>query len=109
MNTKILGSNIQKFRLEKKLTQDAVAEQSGLSTVYYRQIELGHKIPRLETFLKIAEVLNIPTDKLLSGNVSWTDSINTYEVMEKLGQLPQKKRDSALAMIDVIIDKLKEI
>ena len=109
MDTKTLGTNIQKFRLEKNLTQEAVAEKSGLSTVYYRQIELGHKVPRLETFLRIAESLDTPTDKLLSGNVSWTDEINTYEVIEKLEQLSEKKRKSALTMLDMYIETIKEL
>lgn len=55
-------------------------------------IELGHKTPKLETFIKIAEVLRTPLDKLLSGNVSWTDKINTYEILEKLNELPSMER-----------------
>ena len=59
MDAKALGSNIHKYRLAKGLTQDAAAEKCGLSTNYFRQIELGHKVPRLETFLRIAEVLEV--------------------------------------------------
>lgn len=109
MDSKALGANIQKYRLANNMTQEAVAEKSGLSTVYFRQIELGHKTPRLETFLRIAEVLNTPTDKLLSGNVSWTDEINTYEVIEKLDGLSNKKRTATLEMLDMYIKTIKDL
>ncbi|MDT4375381.1 helix-turn-helix transcriptional regulator [Blautia coccoides] len=70
MDTRTLGANIQKYRKDHNLTQEQAAESCGLSVGYYRQIEQGHKLPKLETFIKIAEVLGTPTDKLLSGNVT---------------------------------------
>ena len=109
MDLKSLGSNIRKYRLEKGITQETAAEQSGISTVYFRQIELGLRTPKLETFLKIAEAIDTPTDKLLSGNVSWTDTINTYGVIEKLDMLSEKERVIALNTLDTLITSLKEM
>lgn len=109
MDINKLGANIRKYRLEKKLTQEQVAEQCQISAVYLRQIELGFKTPKLETFIKIAEALQTPTDKLLSGSVTWTDSINTYGVVEKLDTLNQKERDLALKILDDVITSLKEM
>lgn len=102
-----LGANIKKYRLEQGLTQEYVAEQCSLSAGYYKMIELGHKTPKLETFIKIAEVLHTPLDKLLSGNVSWTDKINTYEILEKLNELPSAERQEAIRLLEYHIQILK--
>lgn len=108
MDTRILGANIKKYRKAQNMTQKETAEKCGLSEVYYRQIELGHKIPRLETFLRIAETLSTPTDKLLSGNVSWTEDIETYAILEKLNALPKQERNEALQLLDFHIELLKK-
>ncbi len=108
MNTNCLGANIKKYRLEKGFTQDQAAEKCGLSSVYYRQIEQGNKVPRLETFLKIAEMLETPTDKLFAGNVSWTESIETYDILEKLNALPEDRRKEAISLLNSHIKLLQE-
>ncbi len=108
MDSTHLGANIKKYRIEKGYTQEHAAELCGLSLVYFRQIEQGHKTPRLETFLKIAEMLETPTDKLLSGNISWTEQVQTYEIIEKLSQLSKENRQEALSLLDFHIELLKK-
>lgn len=103
----VLGSNIKKYRQEQNMTQEYVAEQCAISAGYYKMIELGHKVPKLETFIKIAEVIQTPLDKLLSGNVSWTDKINTYEILEKLSELPSAERQEAIRLLEYHIQLLK--
>lgn len=107
MDARTLGANIQKYRRCHHITQEKAAESCGLSVGYFRQIEQGHKIPKLETFLKIAEVLGTPTDKLLSGNLSWTDQVETYGILEKLEKLPEQERSEALQLLDCHIEILK--
>ena len=51
MDSKILGANIKKARLDNDMTQEEVASVVGLSVNYYRQIELGNKVPQLKTFV----------------------------------------------------------
>ena len=109
MDTKQLGSNIQKYRIEKGLTQDAAAEKCGLSSNYLRQIELGYKVPRLETFLKIAEVLEASTDLLLSGDIDWTTEVRSNALYKKLENLPAKKQLLVLDTIDTLVDGIKKL
>jgi transcriptional regulator with XRE-family HTH domain len=92
VDTKILGMNVRKYRKEANLTQGKAAELVGISPLYLRQIELGNKVPRLETFIRIAEVLHTPTDKLLCGNLSWSSEVKASELQEKLGHLPYEKK-----------------
>jgi transcriptional regulator with XRE-family HTH domain len=108
MDSRALGANIKKFRKELNLTQEEAAAKCGLSTSYYRQLEQGFKLPKLETFIRISEVLHTPTDKLLSGNTTWTENIKTYSVIEKLEKLPEQERSEALRLLDYHIEILKK-
>ena len=103
MDAKILGQNIKKYRKEAGLTQDKAAELSGLSVNYFRQLELGNKTPRLETFIKIAEALHVSADRLLSGNLSWTPDIVTGELQEQLARLPSGKKQYILTVLETMI------
>ena len=109
MDAKIFGSNIHKYRVAKGLTQDDAAEQCGLSTNYFRQIELGNKVPRLETFLRIAEVLGVSTDLLFTGNFSWATETRTNELYEKIEELPTKQQELILSAVDTLVEGIKKL
>lgn len=109
MDAKIFGSNIHKYRIAKGLTQEDAAEQCGLSANYFRQIELGNKVPRLETFLRIAEVLGVSTDLLFAGNFSWVLEARSNELFEKIEKLPSKQQDFILSTVDALVEGIKKI
>ena len=46
------------------MKQEELAEYVNLSPNYMSAIERGAKIPRLETFIRIANALNVPSDLL---------------------------------------------
>ena len=58
INKVIIGKIIQKYRREKKLTQDQLAEKVDLSTNYLSKVERGLNSINVETFLKMAGVLD---------------------------------------------------
>ena len=55
-----------KLRKEKKKTQACIANEVGIDRGYYSNIENGKKMGSLDTWLKIAKVLEIPPVELLS-------------------------------------------
>lgn len=67
INIKLLGSNVKKFRIEKKLTQEKLAALTGLSTQYIGNIERGNTTTSIDTLIKICNILDItPNDLLIS-------------------------------------------
>jgi transcriptional regulator with XRE-family HTH domain len=60
-----LGENLRAARTEKELTQEQVAERSGVQAGEISRIELGKRDPQLSTILKIAKALELPPGKLL--------------------------------------------
>ena len=105
MNLKTIGKNIRKYRKEKDIRQDKLAEMADLSTNYIGMIERGEKVPSLETFLKICVALDVSADMLLADT-----NYNGYRVKDsilsdKLNTLPENERNKIYEIIDVMIDK----
>ena len=53
MKFESIGKNIRRFRKERGYRQEDLAEMVGLSVNYMGAIELGDKLPSLETFITI--------------------------------------------------------
>ena len=75
MTTDSIGRNIRKYRMEKKMRQEDLAEKTGLSANYIGMLERGEKLPALDTFI----LLN---DKLQSLPEAERNKI--YEVIDTL-------------------------
>ena len=60
---KVFGQNVKKFRLEKHLSQEALAEKSNLHRTYISAIECFRRSIALENIRRIADALNIETYK----------------------------------------------
>ena len=59
-----IGKNIRRFRTEKKMRQENLAERAGLSTNYIGMVERGEKIPSLESFIGIVNALGVSADMI---------------------------------------------
>lgn len=107
MDAKALGANIAKYRRMTGMTQEEVGEKCGVTGPYLRQIELGFKVPRLETFLKIAETLHVSADLLLAGNLSTAYATRSTELSEKISELSAEKQAFILEAIEMIVNGIK--
>jgi len=60
-----LGENLRAAREEREMTQEQVAERSGVQAGEISRIETGKRDPQVSTLLKIAKALKVPPGKLL--------------------------------------------
>jgi quercetin dioxygenase-like cupin family protein len=60
-----IGQKIKKARTEKKFTLDRVANETGFSIEYLKQVEAGKAIPPVGALLQIARALEIDSGSLL--------------------------------------------
>lgn len=61
------GSNVRRLRLERGLSQEALADQVELAVTYVGQIERGRRNPTLEVVERFARVLESDPLDLLRG------------------------------------------
>jgi len=59
------GKALRKKRLHRKLTQEALSGDSGLSRAYISELEMGHKDPSLYTLFKLSKALKINIGNLI--------------------------------------------
>ena len=62
----MFGKNLIQLRKMHQLTQEALAEQIGVTRQAIAKWEAGDSVPDLQTGQKLAEVLNVSLDELVS-------------------------------------------
>lgn len=62
-----IGNRIQKFRKEKSLTQEALADQLGVSPQAVSKWENDSSCPDIRLLPQLCRILGVTTDELLSG------------------------------------------
>ncbi|OGF56425.1 MAG: hypothetical protein A2Z21_00035 [Candidatus Fraserbacteria bacterium RBG_16_55_9] len=60
-----LGQRLRQLREEGQLTQEALAERSGVGRVTIARIESGQQSPRYETLVSLAKGLQLSVERLL--------------------------------------------
>ena len=60
-----IGKRIRQYREKAKLSQEELAYQLGLSVVSISNIERDRNYPKMEIFIKIANILKVSPNDLL--------------------------------------------
>lgn len=66
----IFGLKIKQFRQEKAWNFEELSQRTGISISYLNEIEKGKKYPQLDYRKRLAEVLDIPYDFLISPELT---------------------------------------
>lgn len=103
MKTSSIGKRIRKYRELKGWRQEEFAEKIGLSVTYTGMIERGEKTPKLETFINIANVLEVSADLLLADVLKVQYEIKSSEIMDELASLKPAERDRIYSVINSMI------
>ena len=104
---KALGIRIREARLSLGMSQAALSENSHVSLPHISDVELGKKKLRLDTFIRIAEALQVSTDVLLRPNVPQVQSIYASELSEVLKDCTPAEADSLLKIVREVKATLK--
>ena len=104
MNAKIIGEHIKKFRKEKGLTQQQLADSLFVSDKTISRWELGKGLPDIEELPRIAAMLNISIDRLV-GN----DTGENAEIAENAGQPLKSKKYRRTIIISAAVCALVAI
>ena len=103
MNSASIGKRIRTCREQKGWTQQAFAEKVGISIAYTGMIERGEKIPKLETFIRIANVLEVSADLLLADAIKAQPFSDTSARAEVVNSLSKESRERIYDVIDTLL------
>jgi len=62
---RLVSQNLRAARLQKKLSQEVLAQKAGLSVSYVSMLERGQRTPPLDTLETLAKALGVPPLNLL--------------------------------------------
>ena len=100
-----IGKICQEYRLKNNLTQNQVAELTGIEPRHISQIERGFSKGSIDTLIKLCNAYRITPDiilyDLLDDDIK--NSISIYE--EKFKKLSKRDKDSILHFIDYFLSK----
>lgn len=106
MDMKKVGGRIQQARQRVGLSQTELSQKLGMTPKYISNIECGAKNPRLETFVDIANALQTDANTLLADALDVSDEIRCDALWRKLLTLPVEKRQTALRLLDLIVEEI---
>ena len=101
----IIGNKLLQIRKRMGLTQAEVAEAAELSERTYADIERGTVNMRIETILRICNVLHITPNEIMTEE----DSISITkqsELWERLNACNAKDKETALQLLSVYLNSL---
>ena len=107
MNQKAIGRRIKTARENKRLTQEQLAELVDLSPMHVSVIERGVKLPKLETLINIANVLDVSADVLLQDVVNNQTKLYASEASDLINKLPREDQRRVLAAIRSFVESTK--
>lgn len=96
-----MGKRIAACRRQHNISQEDLAEQTGLSVQAVSTAERGIKALRPDNLLKISRTLGVSADYLLSGEIT-ENNLRFSAVAEKLKILSDEQIKAVLNLIDVM-------
>ena len=102
LNYIVLGQRIQKIRKNKHISQADLAVKASVSLPLISNIERGKTRMQLETFVKVAEALQVSADHLLRADVPEVKTIYQGEFAELL-------EDCSASEMETILNIVREV
>lgn len=102
-----IGERLFKLRKRKGWKQLDVAERAGISERSYAAIERGEAKPKLDTLLKICNVLQVTPDVILTAD-NPSEKLREEEILAELHECTPKERETALRLLKTYLQSLKQ-
>ncbi len=100
----LIGNKLYSFRKSMGLTQSEVAEKAGISDRTYADIERGTVNMRVETLLRICNVLKITPNEILLNEKD--EEITTENITDLLGSISPKERKAVLKILEAYLKSI---
>lgn len=103
-----IGKRIKKFRIDRNLSQEKLAEMIAIYPHHISQIENGRRIPSVETLILIANALNVSVDEILVDTLTRLHSSDDIEAMKIIADCNEDEREMLIKILQFMKALLKE-
>ena len=105
MDGKAVGRRIKEAREKRHLTQEELAARIDISPTHVSVIERGTKIPRLDTFVAIANALEVSGDALLLDVVDHAAESQASDLSAALEGRPWEEKRRILKVVRTLMEE----
>ena len=106
LETQIMGfdmafvENLRRLRRDQGLTQEKLAELSGVKASHIPRLEKDNSNPNLNTIYSLMTALNCSADELLSNKADMSMNELLQTEMERANRLPEQDMMAVIHFID---------
>ena len=104
MDAKAVGQRIRAARERKHMSQEELASLVDICPTHVSVIERGTKIPRMDTFVAIANVLEVSADSLLVDVVDHAVESAASELSGLMENLPREEKERILKVVSAMVE-----
>lgn len=97
-----LGARIKQIRLDKRLTQEALAEMVNCNVTHISNIENNHTKVSLNVLLAITNALDTSIDFLLSDQYDNSALALDNAILKAVSELDDEKKEKILKIIEIL-------
>lgn len=101
----IIGQRLKKARLDKKMTQDKLAEKLDVSIAFLSRVERGNSHINLKRLTQICEVLGVSEGYILNGVSSKSSNYLSSEFNDILSSVSPEKQKLIYKIAKVISEE----
>ena len=106
MNYNKLGMKIRQERLKRDFTQEQLSELCGISSSYIGIIERGDKKLSIETLVKIATILDVSIDYLLSDSLQLSTDTRIQQISSIVSNLESNDINMIIDVVSTMASHL---
>ena len=102
-----LGPRLKDARVKKGMTIQRLADEVGVMGNYISQMESGDKMPSMDTFIRLANALDVTADDLLCDYLNAEKQIVNKKVNVDISSLDKSQQRFIEQLVALIIQFLK--
>lgn len=107
MDPREFGVRLTQYRRRQRLSITELATKGGVDYMQISRYEKGQTLPSLDSAIRLARVLQVSLDELLTGSnppePPMFNNARLLERMRELDQLPADRQAMALRVLDTVI------
>lgn len=100
------GQAIQRIRKERGITQEDLADKSGITPNTVSRIERGLLIPALSTLIDICNALETGADSVLAAYINADTPIRWSPLAQKLDWMDADKQNKIETILNCLIETI---
>lgn len=107
MIDKRIGKRVKQARERLGITQEDLAEKTGLTTNYISTVERGMSFPRCEKLIILLNGLETSADSIFCDVLEHSGEAKASELSKKIADLPPEAQKRILQMVELMIQQEK--